>query len=86
MAKPKLRSLTIYPGERGHRVVQEFHSKPVLRKGALSGGLAMDGAAPQEHNFGPGDSSGLMKHITAALALKSLADSGRSGGAGEEED
>lgn len=91
MAKPKLKSLTVYPGEKGHRVVQEFHRKPVLRGGGLSGGMAMDGAPPAEHNFGPGDSQNLLKHITSALALQSLAKQGGGGGGGggmppEEED
>lgn len=82
MAKPKLKSLTVYPGEKGHRVVQEFHGKPTLRRGGLSGGLAMETAPTQEHNFGPGDAKGLLNHITSALALQSLAKQGGGGGAG----
>lgn len=72
MAKPKLASLTIYPGAKGHRVVHEFAKKP-----AFSKAMGMSMAAPQteEHNFGPGDQGALLKHIGSALALK--------GGAGE---
>lgn len=82
MAKPKLSSMTIRPGKNGgFNVRHEFESKPNFSK---SMGMSMAGAAPEEHNFGPGEDAGLMKHIGQALALKGLSKAGGGGLSGED--
>lgn len=80
MAKPKLSSLTIYPGAKGHRVVHEFARKPAFSR---TSGMTMATPNTEEHNFGPNDQGSLLKHITAAL---SLGAPGQAGGGGQPEE
>lgn len=86
MAKPKLASLHIYPGAKGHRVVHEFERKPTYSR---TQGMSMAGPQQEEHNFGPGDKGALLKHITSALALGGAgqaAGAGQAGGGGQPEE
>ena len=68
--KKKLRVLEIHPGKNGgHRVVHEFEPKAANRKGSMSGGMYMERPDSEEHNFGAGEQSKLLAHITEALKL-----------------
>lgn len=74
MAKPRLAEMRIRPAKDGsHNVRHEYESRPVFRRGSLTGGMGMGAPPGQEFNFGPKDGAALMKHIGAALALKGMA-------------
>lgn len=81
MAKPKLASLTIYPGAKGHRVVHEFARKPSFSR---TSGMGMAAPQQEEHNFGPSENSSLLKHVASALSLGSqpLGSQGQAAGLG----
>ena len=68
----KLASLMIRPARNGgHTVRHEFEPQLTSRTG-MNGGIYNAAPPTEDHTFGPSDHSGLLKHITAALALKGL--------------
>jgi hypothetical protein len=82
MAKHKLASIRITPGKNGgHTVQHEFAPEATSTKG-MNGGIYNAAPPSETHTFGPGDHSGLLKHITSALALKGLQQ--QSAGAGKQ--
>jgi hypothetical protein len=81
VAQKQLRSMEIEPAENGgHVVTQRYKARPVLRKGAMSGGMGMDSPESEQHVFGPGDGRKLHAHIAQHLGLKGAAPAA----AGEE--
>jgi hypothetical protein len=73
MAKPKLTAITIRPSKGGgHKVTHEYAAAPKYSAGGRNGGMSMDQAPPEEHNFQAGEHNSLMQHIASALALKGL--------------
>jgi hypothetical protein len=82
MAKRRLASIRITPGKNGgHTVQHEFAPEATSTKG-MNGGIYPTTPPAETHTFGPGDHTGMMKHLQAALALKGLQQ--QAAGAGKQ--
>ena len=77
----RVHKLEIHRGvQGGFRVTHHFAPKATLKRGAMSGGMAMQTPEPQEHLFGPGDNSAMLAHVAQALGVQNTAKTAETPG------